>query len=226
MATSSMRAGVTGGEWARERTSTRPEPAGTTAAAQGNTGQGAGTRATQKAENAGKADRAPARVAPSSEEAIPDLRDEKLLSRKRVSRVKQPTTFCTGFRFRYPFGPPGAAITYSVDRPESHHVWPPAVDAATPAGRKGIYQALRGAHKGGHFTMDNNELLVFGGARVVPFAFKDERVRKAWFDLFIRVPPERFAEFVKRQHAAAKMTPGPIDGSYTLPSRNRATSRR
>jgi hypothetical protein len=65
--------------------------------------------------------------------------------------------------------------------------------------------------------MDGDELLVFSGACVVPFGFKDERVRRPWFDLFNRVPPERFAEFVKQQHAAARVTPRPVDGSYTLP---------
>ncbi len=176
------------------------------------------TRAAQKAEKTEKSKQAPAYVAQKIDEMIPELRNiDGLLSTNLISRVKQPTTFCTGFRFRFPYGPPGAAITYSVDKPENHHVWPPRVDASTPEGRKAIYQSLRDAHKGGHFTMDGNELLVFGGARIVPFGFKDERVRKAWFDLFRRVPRARFAEFVKRQHAAARVTAGPIDGSYALP---------
>jgi hypothetical protein len=154
----------------------------------------------------------------SIEEAIPELRNaEALLSQRVLSRIKQPTTFSQGQCFQFPFGPPGAAITFSVDQPEKHYIWPPKVDASTPVGRKAIYQSLAEAHKGGHFTMDGNQLLVFGGVRIVPFSLKDERLRKAWFDVITRIPPAQFVQFVKRQHTIAKVTAGPIDGCYVLP---------
>lgn len=209
---------VAGGEWARQQAGASQEPVGQTGASPRSAGKRPGTAAVPKAGTAEKPKQAPARPAPSIEEVIPELRDVAALqSKKPLSRIKEPTTFCTGFRFRFPFGPPGAAITYAVDKPDNHYVWPPKVDASTREGRKAIYRALRDAHKGGHFTMDGDKLLVFGGARVVPFRFEDERVRKAWPDLFLRVPRARFAEFVKRQIAAAKATAGPVEGSYTLP---------
>src|SRR5262249_435461 len=109
------------------------------------------------------------------------------------------------------------AITYMVDKPDNHYIWPAKVDPSTAQGRKAIFESLRDADKGSHFTMDGNELLVFGGARLVPFGFKDERVRKAWLDLLTRIPPARIAEFVKQQAAAANGSAGPIDRSYILP---------
>jgi RNA polymerase sigma factor (sigma-70 family) len=211
-------AAVAGGELVRQELGASQGPAGQVGATPSSASKRSETRAAQEAARTEKPKQAPVREAPCIDEVIPELRDSAaLLSTNPISRVKQPTTFCTGFRFRYPYGPPGAAITYSVDKPENHYVWPPKVDASTPAGRKAIYQTLRDTHPGGHFTMDGNELLVFGGARVVPFRFKDERVRKAWLDLFTRVPRARFAEFVKRQHTAAKVTGGPVEGSYALP---------
>jgi RNA polymerase sigma factor (sigma-70 family) len=208
---------VAGGEWARQELSASQGPAGQTRAPLPGASKRAETRAAPQAAGTEKPGQAPALAAPSIDELIPELRDPALLSAKPLSRLKQPTMFCTGFRFRYPYGPPGAAITYSVDKPDNRYVWPPKVDASTPEGRKAIYQTLRDAQQGGHFTMDGNALLVFGGARVVPFCFKDERVRKAWPDLFTRVPEARLAEFVKRQHAAAKVVAGPVEGSYVLP---------
>jgi RNA polymerase sigma factor (sigma-70 family) len=206
-------AAVAGGEWARQQAAASQGPAVQKEATPRGADRRPGTGAAQKA---GKAEKA--KPAPSIEEAIPELRDvAAVLATKPVSRIKQPTTFCTGFRFRFPYGPPGAAITYTVDRPDNHYVWPPKVDPSTPEGRKAIYQTLRDAQKGGHFTMDGDKLLVFGGARVVPFRFDDERVRKAWPDMFVRVPRTRFAEFIKRQHAAARANAGPVEGSYTLP---------
>jgi RNA polymerase sigma factor (sigma-70 family) len=207
-----------GGEWASHQARAGQEPAGQAGATQGGAGKRSVAPTVPKVETTEKPKQAPARTAQSIEDVIPELRDvAALLAAKPVSRVKQPTTFCSGFRFRYPFGPPGAAITYAVDKPDNRYVWPPKVDASTPAGRQAIYEALRDAQKGGHFTMDGDKLLVFGGARVVPFCFKDERVLKAWTDLFVRVPRARFAEFVKRQHAATKVTAGPVEGSYVLP---------
>jgi RNA polymerase sigma factor (sigma-70 family) len=172
----------------------------------------------QQTDKTKKFESAPVEKRESIEEAIPELRNaEALLSQRVLSRVKRPMTFCQGQRFQFPFGPPGAAITFSVDKPENQYVWPPKVDASTPVGRKAIYQSLAEAHKGGHFTMDGNQLLVFGGVRIVPFSLKDERLRKAWYDVITRIPPAQFVQFVKRQHAIAKVTAGPIDGCYVLP---------
>jgi RNA polymerase sigma factor (sigma-70 family) len=152
------------------------------------------------------------------DDVIPELRDlAKLLSQPPIARVKQPTTFGQGFRFRFPYGPPGAAITFAVDKPEKQYIWPPKVDPESREGRQAIYETLRDSCKGRHFTMDGNQLLVFGGAPVVPFTFQNERLRTTWPDAMIRVPPARLVEFVKSRHQLAKVTPGPIERSYLLP---------
>jgi hypothetical protein len=208
---------VAGGAWAHQKAGASQELASKTPATVSRAPNPAERRAVQKTEKTAKAQPAPAYEAQNTDEVIPELRNVNALAGNPISTVKQPTTFCTGFRFRFPYGPPGAAITYSVDKPENHYVWPPKVDASTAEGRKAIYQSLQGAHKGGHFTMDGNKLLVFGGASIVPFRFKDERVRKAWLDHLTRVPRARIAEFVKRHYAAAKATAGPMAGSYVLP---------
>jgi RNA polymerase sigma factor (sigma-70 family) len=153
------------------------------------------------------------------EERIPGLpKTEDLLRGRFVSDIKVPFTMSTGFRFRYPFEGPGAMITFGVDKHDStRYLWPPKVDASTAQGRKAIFEALRDAQPGLHFTMDGTQLVVFGGARIVPFHFKDERLRKSWIDAIRRIPPPLFTKFVKDQHAAAKLTPGPVEGSYLLP---------
>ncbi len=151
------------------------------------------------------------------EEWIPDLREDAGWRRKPALHRVQSHGMYSGFRFRYPFAAPGAAHTFLVDKAENRYVWPPKVDPATANGRTAIYQALRDAHRGEHFTMDGDQLLVFGGARLVPFTFADERVRQSFSDIITRVPVGRFAETAGRRFAAAKRTAGPIDGSYVLP---------
>ena len=151
-------------------------------------------------------------------ELIPELpRVEDLLVGPFLSNIQQPITFSQGFRFRFPYDGGGAMKTFLLDRPDHIFLWPPKVDASTTEGRKAIFQTLRDAHEGPHFTMDGKQLLALNNARIVPFRFKDERLRKSWIDAIRRIPPALLVESIKKRHAAAKNTAGPVERSYVLP---------
>ena len=79
-----------------------------------------------------------------------------------------PTTHCQGQHFRYPFAPPGAPKTFSVNPVRDHYVRLPKVDPQSKAGREAIWKAMEEATEGPGFTIDGNEVVAFHGLKMAP----------------------------------------------------------